>query len=278
MKNWIKPIVFVISVLVLAYFLPHEALGPWKLFNLKKIALLVLSLAFIQIIGSFLSQMFGHKMGSVLSGFFSGLISSTASTASIARNNKNSPEQSSTDTLTFLSSTLAMLFEAVVLVWGGVSKSHPSLFILFLGPILTTVFMMLLIYVRLPHKPVHTENKPLEILTTIRLAVFIMLILLISKSLEKIFGQTSLLVFTFLVSLFEIHGSVIANIQLHNTDNLSILFLGNLLAVSILASYLSKLFLVVTLGSPTLKAQIFKCIFIILLSLFVSGLIFFIFV
>ncbi|QQR80613.1 MAG: DUF4010 domain-containing protein [Deltaproteobacteria bacterium] len=57
-------------------------MGSWKVFNPKKIASIIFALAFIQVLGFSTSQLLGSRVGAVLSGFFGGLVSSTATTAS----------------------------------------------------------------------------------------------------------------------------------------------------------------------------------------------------
>ncbi|QQR80614.1 MAG: DUF4010 domain-containing protein [Deltaproteobacteria bacterium] len=122
------------------------------------------------------------------------------------------------------------------------------------------------------------ENSPLEIMPILRLSIFIIAILLLSKFLQNIFGQSGLLIFTFIVSLFEIHGSLIANIQLHDVGAFDVRLLGSLLAISVVASYLSKLFLIFILGSSRLKSQTIKYTSLLFLSLIASWLAFLIFV
>ena len=78
---------------------------------------------------------------------------------------------------------------------------------------------------------------------------------MISKLLQMYFGQQGLMVLTFLVSLFEIHGSVISNVQIFESGTINLKVLTSLLTLSIVASYLSKLFLIHTLGHKNLKIK-----------------------
>jgi hypothetical protein len=80
------------------------------------------------------------------------------------------------------------------------------------------------------------------------------------------FGQSGLVVLTFIVSLFEIHGSIIANIQLYNSGAFNIHWLGSLLALSIVASYISKLFIISILGSLQIRTYIIKLTLVLALS------------
>lgn len=245
----------------------------------QKIASIIFALAFVQVLGFIASQLLGSKVGAVLAGFFGGLLSSTATTASLARKSKDSsPNKTSTEILTFLSATLAMLFEGIIVIFWGIKEIHYPLFLIFSGPVLVTLMSIFILSRKANEGYLKTENSPLEIFPILKLSVFIIAILLISKFLQKLFGQSGLLVFTFIVSLFEIHGSLIANIQLHDAGTFNVQLLGSLLAISVAASYLSKLFLIATLGSVHLKFQSIKYMSILFLSLIVSWLVFLIFV
>ncbi len=116
-------------------------------------------------------------------------------------------------------------------------------------------------------------KEKLDIVSLVKLSAFIIGILSLSKILQKFFGFEALLVLTFLISLFEVHGSIIANVQLYNNDSISSLNFNHLLALSVLASYSSKLFLVFTLGSKPLKKETAKITVYLLSALFISWLV-----
>lgn len=274
-KKWIKPLVFLTPLLALTLFLPSEPVGSWKAFNPRKTASIIFALAFIQVLGFSAARLLGSRLGAVLAGFFGGLVSSTATTASLARKSKVTSQQDpEMETLTFLAATLAMLFEGVAILFWGLQEFHYSLFLIFVGPIFLTALILFLLSRKSTDRHLKIESSPLDILPILKLSVFIIVILLLSEILQKVFGKSGLLVFTFLVSLFEIHGSIIANIQLHNADKFNVLLLGSLLAISVTASYLSKLFLIFTLGSSALKSQAIKYTSMLFLSLIVSWLVF----
>jgi uncharacterized membrane protein (DUF4010 family) len=231
---------------------------------------MLLALTFIQVAGSASAQFLGVKTGAILSGFFGGLISSTATTASLARKSKLSPsKRSSAELLTFLSATAAMLFEGASFLLVG-ADLHYSLLLLFAGPILMTGVLIFIQSRKLTGVSLELEQEPFKVAPILKLSGFIITILAISKFLQNIFGQSGLMILTFLVSLFEIHGSIIANVQLHDDGMLSVASLGNLLAISITASYLSKIFLISTFGSPEFRTQALKSTLLIFASLLLA--------
>jgi uncharacterized membrane protein (DUF4010 family) len=256
--------------MLLTWLAPVAPIDPWNLLSPKKIATMILALALIQAFGSVLAQYLGTRTGAILTGFLSGLISSTATTASLAKKSKVNLGHGSGEVLIFLSATGAMLFEGIALVMAGTADVHLSNLVVFIGPIIATIGMIVLEYRAHKDRSETLDNSTFQILPILKLSFFIVAILSISKICQNLFGQNGLLVLTSLVSLFEIHGSVIANVQLHESGAVTVNFLCSLLALSIIASYLSKLFLIATLGSAKLRSQTVKRTLVLFCSLAIS--------
>lgn len=239
-------------------------------------ALMVFAITLIPIMGSVLAYFIGAKAGVILTGFLGGLISSTATTASLARNSKHSTEdEHSSDILIFLAATSAMLIEGLFfLLMMGKNEFHFQLTLIFIGPLIISATMIYLQSRHVPVKKLNLTPPKFEIIPILKLSAFIFAILALSKALQIFLGQSGLYLFTFLVSLFEIHGSIIANIQLHQAGAVDVKMLGGLLSLSILASYLSKLFLIFRLGSLELRKHSFKATLWLFASLAASWLLF----
>lgn len=79
-----------ISVVMLPV-LPNQGYGPGEVLNPYKLWLLVVMVAFISFLGYFAIKIAGPRIGSLLTGVFGGLASSTALTVSFARMGKTSP-------------------------------------------------------------------------------------------------------------------------------------------------------------------------------------------
>ncbi len=272
-RSFAWPALVLLLLALLAWFAPVAPIDPWKILVPKKICTMIFALAFIQVIGSFSSKLLGARAGAILAGFFGGIISSTATTAGLAKKSKSDVKSDAqTELLTFLAATMAMLFEGAALVVTGTDDFHFSVILIFLGPLLATTIML----ISLSHKIAGTSDSAsgidFKVMPLLKLSLFILGILSLSKILQHFMGKTGLLVLTFLVSLFEIHGSVIANVQLHDLDAISVRLLIGLLALSVLASYLSKLFLISVLGSKQLRNRALRTSLILFLSLLASWL------
>lgn len=242
---------------ILSQWTSGVALDPWGVFIPKKIFELIGALLLIQALGVIFVRYLGPRHGLLFIGFLGGIISSTAMTVSLARKHVSSKDQFPVEVLPFLSATLAMLLEAMLFVFIGVSAGHWTLSFIFIGPVLFTLICIWYARKRKIHVPLHLENeKIVDLKGTLKLVLFIMGILVVSKGVQHILGAHGLQVLTFVVSLFEIHGSIISNTQLHNAGDLTLKSLGILLVISIIASYVSKYFLVAMLAGPVLKRYV----------------------
>ena len=270
---WLKPSITLFVLAMATWLSPVAPLDPWNLLSPQKIVKMVFALVLIQALGSMLGQLMGRRAGALLTGFFGGLISSTATTASLARRSKvTNKTNNSSERLTFLAATVAMLFEGLAMVMAGATEIHLQTLLIFIGPILATVGMMFIQYRRVENRHGSSEVSSFQILPLLKLSVFIIAILTLSKVSQNLFGKSGLLVLTSFVSLFEIHGSIIANVHLHESGAVNIHFLCSLLAVSVAASYLSKLFLISTIGSSFLRSYAIKSTLFLFVSLIISWL------
>lgn len=237
---------------------------------------MIFALTLVQFAGSILLGALGSKRGAILSGFLGGLVSSTATIASLAKRSKGAKRQKDviSETLTFLSATIAMLAEGVVIFVFGTKEVHTSVLVLFCIPALVA-FYCIVVRAKAPSARVQShEQFRFEFSPTLKLSVFIAAILSVSKILQYFFGNSGLVVLTFLVSLFEIHGSFIANVQLHDGGAIDLFMLGICVAVSIAAACLSKWFLIFTLASSELKSEVKKESLYLLASLILGWLVF----
>lgn len=277
--QWTKPFLTLAILGFFAWFLPEEPIDRWNLLNPNKMAKMFFSLVFIQVFGSIMNHILDSRTGAILTGFLGGLISSTATAVSVAKKSKlnlyivssnridfNSNAQYN-QVLMYLSSTAAMLIEGALIVLSGTSRLHLSSFVIFVSPLMTTVILIIYYSRKMTSEKIEIQESSFKVLPLLNLSMFIILILGISKLLQNVFGQSGLMILTFLVSLFEIHGSVIANVQLHENNEIPLNLLGHLIVISIIASYISKIFIIWMLGSRQLLFQALKCTAFLFLSL-----------
>ncbi|MBO9666480.1 MAG: DUF4010 domain-containing protein, partial [Bdellovibrio sp.] len=260
------------AILSALFFVPKEPIDPWGLISLYSLLRLLLLLMVIQILSyTIMTYLKGHKGGFLL-GFLGGLISSTALTASLAKQSHDcSEDEVRLLSLAYLSALLGMVVEGLILVFVGVGEMHWELLWVFAGPILMTVGLLIWRVRKLQEiKFQEGALPPMGVGALIILGLVVAAFLILSKLLQKTLGQTGQFVLTFLVCLFELHGSIIGNVQLHERNIIDIRTLGNLIALGLFSSYLAKMSLVLFMGSDSLKKRVAKYSLWLMVSLFVG--------
>jgi uncharacterized membrane protein (DUF4010 family) len=274
MKSLIRSILVTLSMLVIVRILPEEPIDPWNAIGLKKIASLITAITFIQLIGSEIIKRMGTKLGSVLTGFLGGLVSSTAVVTEVARSSKLNPGNVISQMLIFISATIAMQVVCVLIVLLGTKDIHYSLFLILLAPIFSAIAMIYVETRKDGKGHIISKEQDFEFLHVIKLTVFIIGTILISKASQEYLKESGVAILTFIVSMFEMHGSIVANLQLHDNGLFDVNQLGTLIAISVVASFISKLFLVFTLGSSELKSKVLKYTVLSLVSLTAGWILF----
>lgn len=267
--------ILLIAIFVLSALVPGKPLDPWGLINLSKFFQLIGALLLIQVLGVLLVKALGRRHGLLLMGFLAGLISSTALTVSLTRQASEPGQKIPAALLPLLSATLAMLIEALLFVYLGVGQFRWELVVIFSGPIIFLVAAIILLMGRHLSFAFKLENEKLiDVWGTLKLVIFIMGILAVSKVVQHLAGPAGLQVLTFIVSLFEIHGSVISNTQLFEAGDLQLASFGWLLVTSILATCVSKVFLVFVLAEKNFTKYVALSMTGLSVFLLLSGLLF----
>jgi uncharacterized membrane protein (DUF4010 family) len=184
-----------ISVVLLP-ILPNKGYGPWQVLNPYVIWWMVVLIAAISFVGYFAVKIGGARRGTVFTGLFGGLASSTAVTlhfSRLARSNRNMNPVLASGILL----ANGTMFPRMLLL---VSLINPALFI----PLLpVTLVMALCSY--LPalyfwrsqaHGKTDTSavlKNPLELGTALLFGLLLVFVMLLGKALQNSFGEAGLL-------------------------------------------------------------------------------------
>jgi uncharacterized membrane protein (DUF4010 family) len=184
-----------ISAVILP-ILPHQGYGPWQAMNPYELWWMVVLVAAISFVGYFALKLGGARKGALLTGLFSGLVSSTALTlnfARLARQEKALEPVLATGILL----ACGTMFPRMLLV---ASLLNPQLFMLLLLPV---ALMAVLTYVpallywfaskRQQAEPQLTLHNPLELRTAILFGILLAVILLLGKALQEWAGAAGVL-------------------------------------------------------------------------------------
>ncbi len=258
MKNqWVRAGLFLLFLFVASKVVPAGSIDPWGLFRPQKILFMFFALSALQVMGKVLSSFVGHRAGTLMTGFLGGLLSSTATTVRLAMDSHDTEGSQSVRMAALHAAILAMLLQAVVLVGAGSVEALRVVSLHFLILFLITMMMAVILWHRQsrPRGLTTGPEKVLDVWESLKLTVFIVLILAASRGAQTWLGNDGLMVLTFIVSLFEVHGSLISTAQLLAADQVSLAQYEKLVEISLLASFVSKLFLIVTLSSAPFKKR-----------------------
>lgn len=183
-----------ISVVVLP-ILPDRGLGPWHALNPYRIWLLVVIVAAISFAGHFAVRVLGQRRGILLTGIFGGLASTTALTLHFAR-------------LSRRTAGLGGVLGSSIVIAQATSIPRIIVITLFVSPALAAkasiplgimlavaVLVSLVVYwfstksdVRAPRR----LGPPFQLAETLRFAVLVVVIMLISAAAESVLGTWSI--------------------------------------------------------------------------------------
>ncbi len=96
--------------------LPHEAIDPWHALSPYKLWLLVVLISALSMVGYVAVRILGQARGTAVTGFFGGLVSSTAVTLAFARRSKEEPQLSAAFATGVLLAWSVMSLRVLVLV------------------------------------------------------------------------------------------------------------------------------------------------------------------
>lgn len=238
-------IIFVIFALVILLFLPNHTIDPWDLFNPRNFGILIVTIAAIQFGGYLAIQLFGERFGIALTGLMGGFISSTAVFANLSHTLHAHPKFKLAIIASSILATVAMLIEIMTIMF----VASPELLLFIFKPMLVMLAVSIIFVISLLHMQKFkmqtriSTPKPLNILSVFRTALFIAFTLVVIAIVKRFVGTEGVLLISFLGGLFEIHGISLATALLYLDHHLTMIAACEVLYVAILASFVSKFFL-----------------------------------
>lgn len=230
----------VIALAVLP-FLPNHSIDPWHLFNPQLFGVLILMIASIQFGGYVAIRVFGQNLGMILTGFFGGLVSSTAVFITLPHLVKDRPELLRAAIAASILATVGMLFELAIILF---VISQP-LFLTMRWSILamTGVGLISAFLIARNHisEPVisHPLN-PLDIKLVLRLTLVISGMIFLVALTKHYSGVYGMHVFAFFAGLFNVQSITLATANLQTQQQISLLDANFTVEIAILASFITK--------------------------------------
>lgn len=191
-------ILMVMSFLLLPV-LPDRSIDPWGAVNLHEVWLLAILMALISFTGYIAVRIFGDRLGIIVTAAAGGLASSTATTLTLARLGRDQPAA-----VNLLSGGI-MISGAVMAVRVGVIASilNPALLPMLVLPLAAACLTMAALaglYVFVIGGKTSDANgtqlairNPLEVATSLKLAAFIVVVMLAAELVQRVWGASGVL-------------------------------------------------------------------------------------
>jgi uncharacterized membrane protein (DUF4010 family) len=247
----------VLIALVILPLLPDRSYGPYEVLNPFRIWLMVVLIVGISLGGVLISRYVGVRTGSVLSGLLGGLISSTATTVSYARQSKVSPEASPLSALVvMIASTIVFLrvaLEVTLVAPEIVGQVLPQFGVMGLWMALISVAAYVLAR---QEKTAPPEPKdPSNLVAAVVFGGLYTLVLLAVATAREHLGSAGLYLVAALSGLTDMDAITLSTAQLIRAERLDVDTGWRMMLIGALSNILFKGGVIAILGHPRLLGR-----------------------
>jgi uncharacterized membrane protein (DUF4010 family) len=249
---------FALISLVILPVLPNRYFGPFAVLNPFKIWLMVVLIVGISLGGYVVYKFLGARAGAWASGVLGGLISSTATTVSLARRSKQSPQTPG------LAAFVIIVASAIVFVRLGIliGATAPSFVRVALVPLVVMFAVLALLGwwnlrgrdEAAPSMP--EQENPTELKPAIVFGLLYALVLLAIAAAKEYFGQSGLYAVAVLSGLTDMDAITLSVTQMVNTEQISAGTGWRLIVVASMANLAFKAGTVAVLGERRLFGRV----------------------
>ncbi len=249
---------FVLISLVILPVLPNKAYDPFEVLNPFKIWLMVVLIVGIGLVAFIAYRIFSAKAGTLLGGLLGGIISSTATTISSARDSKDSPKRATAAALIIMIATAVSIVRILVEVFAVANEFFWSVLQPF--TVLLAVFLILtfILYRKRTDEIVELDEpeNPARLKPAIIFGLLYAVILLAVAASREYFGNSGLYIVAGLSGLTDVDAITLSTSHLMNKGEVDPGTGWRLIMVATLSNTLFKGGAVAVLGSPSLLKRI----------------------
>jgi len=249
---------FIVIWLVVLPVLPDETFGPYDVLNPRQIWLMVVLIVGLNVAGYAAFRIMGARAGTLLAGVLGGVISSTATTMSYARQSKAAEGTAQTAAVVVWIAS-GVVFVRILLEIGAVAPS-------FLPVAATPIGVMLALFVVLaavvwrsataPGDSPLEPGNPSELKPALLFGGLYALVLFAVAAAQDLLGNVGLFATAFLSGLTDIDAITLSTSRLVDTGVVEQGTGWRLILVAAMSNMVFKFGLAVSLGSPALAKRL----------------------
>jgi uncharacterized membrane protein (DUF4010 family) len=240
--------------LVVLPILPDETYGPYEVLNPYSIWRMVVLIVGISMTAYVAYKLLGARVGAILGGVFGGLISSTATTVSYARQTKGDPQLSSMAALVIV--IASMVVNIRVLVEIGVVA--PQLLTFAAGPLVVMLVLMVVecvvLYLPLRKQAAQPpgQDNPAQLKPAILFGALYAVMLFVVAAAKDIFGDQALYWIAGISGLTDVDAITLSTAKMFSEDRVDGDVAWRVILIATLSNLLFKTGAVALLGSRRL--------------------------
>ena len=214
---------FVLIALVILPILPNRTYGPFDVLNPYKIWLMVVLIVAISLSGYLAYRMIGVRGGTILGGILGGLISSTATTVSYARQASGNPKAAGTASLVIvIASTIVMVrvgIEVAAVARDMLASLVPPFAVVLVFLVVISGFLYLRMQQAETEPPSH--SNPSQMKPAIVFGALYALVLFVVAFFNEQFGSQAIYVAATISGLTDVDALTLSVAELFNQQRVS---------------------------------------------------------
>lgn len=250
---------FAVLSFVILPILPDQDYGPYKALNPYQIWWMVVLISGLSLAGYAALRIAGQRHGSLLTGLFGGIASSTATTLAFSRHSRDSANMTGMAALIILLANWVVLVRLAVLVAVLQPALLRPMLTLLGGGALTGLAMLYLFWRRLaekPSTPVLEMKNPTELRAALGFGLLYAGVLFAAAWLSDWVGSHGVYAVALVSGLTDVDAITLSSLRLFGLGNLQAEQVATAVLLALLANIAFKSGLAAAIGGGTLARQV----------------------
>jgi uncharacterized membrane protein (DUF4010 family) len=270
-KDLISILQFAVLSFIILPILPDKDYGPFGAFNPYQIWLMVVLISGVSLAGYIALRFAGQRHGAILLGILGGLVSSTATSLTFARQNRGKlSEFTSMFVVVILLADIVSLIRLALIV----VVISPTIFF-YLVPILAGGLMLGLIVSVFRWREFRQQQtalmpdikNPAELLTAISFGLLYAAVLFLSGWLSDIAGSSGLYIASIISGLVKVDAIALSSLRLYELGRIEVIETVIAITLGVIANLIFKWGLIFSTGNILLAKRCFLGTFAITIGL-----------
>jgi uncharacterized membrane protein (DUF4010 family) len=237
--------------------LPNEPVDPWGALNPFKLWLLVVLISALSMVGYVAVRVFGAARGTLLTGFFGGLVSSTAATVTLAKQSREPDAPVGALAAATLTAWTVMFLRVIVIVgalgWAAMPKAAAALGTMAVAALLSGLVALRGASTGSPAKSRELDLKnPFRLRSAIKFALLFGFVLVASKLAQRYLPGAGLYGLSALAGSTDVDAVALGLLELFSDGEATVLLVVHGLLLAAIANTWIKLLVTFILGDRRL--------------------------